>query len=859
MIDGKSVFYRGFYAMSNLSLPDGTPTGAVYGFTSILLAALAQLKPDNVYIAWDKSKTNIRKRVKMYPFYKAGRKSPPADFYEQIPLLKEVLEAFGFPFLECDDYEADDIIGALAVQAVEQGGQVDLVTSDLDMLQLINHQVKVYALKTGFSRIDEYDEAFFETKHGLKIEQFLDYKALVGDTSDNIPGVPGIGIKTATELLNKYQTLDKVYDHLEEIRPAVRNKLEAGRELALLSKELARIWTDAPVELDWNQGRVMDIDADRVLAILDKFAFRTLATRAKKMFAKSPTKTGQGSLFDLAAGVDQAPVSTTIKIKKITKNSDLRLEISTWSSQEILVGNISQKVYLAAVDGQAWLEIEAKDLGPNWRAWAKGRTLIFIDPKQFLHDYGQAVLVSDLTELPFEIEQVYDLRQAEFLIDPLERESRVDDFHLDKLEDLQAIYHSQAEFFGENPRVLEVAQTCDFPLAPILFLIEQRGVKIDLATFTKLSKELSEIENDLSAEIYELAGRTFNINSPAQLSEVLYTDLGLPTAGIKKTKTSYSTGKKELDKLFDQHPIIAKIMDLREVSKIKSTYVDALPKLVDKNSRLHTTFTQNVTATGRLSSVNPNLQNIPTRTDLGQLVREGFVAGKDKVLISADYAQFELRLAAVLSGDQDMLEVFNAGRDIHQETAADIYGIKPEKVTKEQRRVAKIVNFSVLYGAGPRNLTQTVRGMSFAEAKQLIDRYFETRKAVRDFMDETLKQAENDGFVETYFGRRRPTPDIRSSNFVVREAAKRASVNMPIQGTGADLMKRAMIKVERELLKFKTAQQILQIHDSILIECSPKEAEQVAKVVEETMEDICPELKIHFDVDTNIGQNWSQL
>lgn len=859
IIDGKSVFYRGYYAMGHLSLPDGTPTGAVYGFISILLAVVEQLKPDNVYVAWDIKGTSMSKRTEIYPEYKAGRVKPPEDFYAQIPILQDILREFGIPFLETDNYEADDIIATLAKQVAERSDcQAYLISSDLDMLQLLAPNVEMWALKTGLTKVEEYTPAKFEAKYGLKVEQFLDLKSLQGDSSDNIPGVAGVGPKTATDLLQKYGTLEKIYENLAEImeeKPAVGRKLEAGKEMAFLSKKLAQLYYDAPVKLDLSQGELAKADVADIMAALDKLAFRSLKNRFAKLFAApAPEASNQLGLFGSEATMAELPTKSTAEV---VQKEDLKSLNQALKDQKAILEVISNMVYLQpigqekvwAVEPQLWSGVDLK----------VAQQVISYDIKQTLYRLDKIQSMQRLADLPFSLEQTYDLNQAEFLLDPLTPRQVLESVNEVDLPRLVAMYQHQQARFAELPRLAKVANEIDFPLIPVLFLIEKRGVKIDLPTFERLSKELGEAEQKLSAEIYELAGKTFNINSPAQLSEVLFTDLKLPTVGIKKTKTAFSTGKKELDKLYDKHPIIAKIMQLREVAKIKSTYVDALPKLVDTNSRLHTTFTQDVTATGRLSSLNPNLQNIPTRTELGQLVRQGFVAEEGKVLISADYAQFELRLAAVLSDDQDMLAVFNAGRDIHQDTAADIYQVEPEAVTKEQRRVAKVVNFSVLYGAGPRNLTQTVAGMSYAEAKQLIERYFAARHKVRAFMDQTLAQAEKDGFVETYFGRRRPTPDIKSSSFVVREAAKRASINMPIQGTGADLMKMAMVKIERVLSKFKTAQQILQIHDSILIECGESEADEVAKVVEEIMESVCPELKIDLAVDTNIGQNWSEL
>lgn len=862
IIDGKSVFYRGYYAMGHLSLPDGTPTGAVYGFISILLAIVEQLCPDNIYVAWDIKGTNMSKRVEIYPEYKAGRKKPPEDFYAQIPILKDILYEFGIPFLETDNYEADDIIATLAKQVAKRSDcEAYLISSDLDMLQLLAPNVEMWALKTGLTKIEEYTPATFEAKYGLKVEQFLDLKSLQGDSSDNIPGVAGIGPKTATDLLGRYGTLEQIYENLDEImaeKPAVGKKLETGRDMAFMSKKLCQLFYDAPVELDLTKGELAKAGVKDIMAALDKLAFRSLKTRFKKLFTvpltESKVDSGQLGLFSsemVSAAVEEP--TTSAEVVKAVGVAKLNRAIQ---SQKVLLEVISDMIYIQRVDqASAWAvasELFSKvDL-------KNASQIISYDSKRTLQLLDRIWPINRLTDLPFGIEQIYDLNQAEFLLDPLTPRQMLDEVGGSDLPRLAAMYQHQQTRFADLPRVAKVAQEIDFPLIPVLFLMEKRGVKIDKAEFARLSNELGAKLIESEQKIHELAGVKFNINSPTQLSSVLFNSLGLPTKGIKKTKTGFSTGKSELDKLEGQHSIIGLIKEYREVSKIKSTYVDALPAQTDENDILHTTFNQDVTATGRLSSMNPNLQNIPVKTELGQAVRRGFVARDGRVFVSIDYAQDELRVAAALSGDKDMIEVFNTNRDIHTEMAAQIYSIPSGEVSSEQRRVAKIVNFSVLYGAGPRNLQQTT-GLSYAEAKSLIDRYFALRHKLREFMDKTLKQAEELGYVETYFGRRRPTPDIKSTNFQVREAAKRASANMPIQGTAADLMKIAMVRLEQRLLDIPSAEQILQIHDSILVEVDKGCEERVQQIATEVMTTVCPDLPVKFAVDVQIGTNWQGL
>lgn len=717
IIDGKSVFYRGYYAMGNLSLPDGTPTGGVYGFAAIAMEIAARLKPTKIVVAWD-SKTSTAKRKAIYSEYKAGRVKPGEDFYVQIPLLKELVEKLGWSFVECDEYEADDIIGTLAYQAIHNSSEarrdgpssrasranprrnsgpseklespydeVIIVSSDLDMLQVVGERVRMYRILKGFSKIEEIDVAEFEKKYGIKQAQFLDLKALKGDNSDNIPGVPGIGEKTAVKLLNEYGALEGIYENIDKIAGATHDKLVAGKESAEMSYQLAKIMMDAPVELA--DIPEFQFDEPRVVAGLKKLRFNSLIRK--------------------------------FKLEEPSDNSSSRI---------------------------------------------------------------------------------------------------------------------------------------DERLEPVLRKMEKRGMLISREHFAKLKIEYEKKVGEIEQKIYAVAGVFFNVNSPIQLSEILFDRLGLPTAGVKKTTRGYSTGAKELEKLKDAHVIIPLIMEYREATKLLNTYIIPLPELADAEGRVHTTFTQDVTATGRLSSVNPNLQNIPVRTEEGKRIREGFIAGEGNVLVSADYSQFELRLAAVLAGDEDLIADFNAGVDIHTKTAAEAFGVPAEQVTKAQRRAAKVINFGVLYGMSAKGLADAA-DMSVTEAKKFIERYFELRAPIRKKLDEYLTQAREKGYVETFYGRKRWTPDVKSANFVVRAAAERAAQNMPIQGTEADLVKKAMIEVDEKLPE--GAEMIMQVHDSIIVECKEDLASVVSEILKTVMEGVAPELKIKLAVEVTVGKNWGEI
>lgn len=838
IIDGKSVFYRGYYAMPGLSLSDGTPTGGVFGFASLAIELIKKLEPDYVAVAWDKKGTNIRKRREIYPEYKAGRKKAPDDFYAQLPMLFELLEAFGWPLYELDDYEADDILGAFAKQATEKGIETCLLTSDLDALQLIGPMTKVYALKNGLSNLEEFDVDHFEKKYGIDVEQFLDLKSLKGDASDNLPGVPGIGEKTAIKLLQEFGTLDNIYAHIDDIKPSTAKKLTAGKDLAYMSKEVGRIWVDAPVELDWAVADVNDTDLDKVASILKRLEFSSLVSRLPK---------------HMQASTDDAPA--------VVKDAVAPLEIINWPETVNIDGPVVIRVY----DDEVWLSqgrssvarTKIADLDRSvWRVFELA-TVISYDSKLLYHQLAAHDVFVQFGEL-------HDVHQAAFLINPLTRDRSIggligDEVSEDPAHEIAALwrlYDEQLAAFAAEPKFERIAREFDFPLSYILFKMEHRGIKIDPSLLANMSDELGKEHAELEQQMYTLAGYEFNIGSPAQLSEVLFTKLQLPTTGIKKGKTGYSTGQKELDKLRGQHPIIELIERTRELAKLKNTYVDALPKLADGHDRIHTTFNQDVASTGRLSSTNPNLQNIPVRTDMGRRIREAFVPDGDKVFISADYSQFELRLAAILAGDKHMINDFNGDVDIHTKTASEVYGIPMDDVTKAQRRDAKVINFGVLYGMSPHGLSAAT-GMNFFEAKKFIDRYFELRSPIRKYIDDTLTRARSDGYVETFYGRRRPTPDIHSSNFMVRQGAERAAANMPIQGTEADLMKLAMIEVDRRLGDM--GEQILQIHDSILIEAPVENAEAIADILRTTMEGIAPDLGIKLRVDVSIGKNWGEL
>ena len=855
IIDGKSVFYRGYYAMGNLSLEDGTPTGGVYGFASLAFEVIRKLKPDYVVVAWDKKGTSTAKRSAIYPEYKAGRKKAPDDFYEQIPLLKDFLKTLGWPLFETDGYEADDILGTLAVQANKLGVEANLITSDLDMLQLIDENTKVFAMKRGFSDIEEFDLEYFENKYGLKQSQFLDLKALQGDSSDNIPGVPGIGPKTATQLLQEFFTLEGIYENLENIKPAWRKKLEDGKDLAFMSKKIAEIFLDVPVELNFEDADIHNFNYEEVLKMLRKLEFNSLVRKIPKEM-----KTGSED-FETKNKNQIGLFKEVLKSSEINILPEISAEKFFEKPQDLVFFDFdTQKLKILVSNFENIAEFNFMEFS-KFSDFFKNTKTVFFNAKETFHKiFNAGIDFKDWGE-------IYDIEQLEFLLNALIRDKSLSGIYGEKIDEddskvrisvMRIIFDRQQKKLEDLPRIREIAEKLDFPMSLVLFKMEKAGVEICPEIFAKMSVEFAGEISKIEKEIFEIAGREFNVASPLQLSKVLFEDLGLPTKGIKKSKNGFSTGQKELDKLREYSPIIEKIEQFREFSKLKSTYVDALPKLADEKNRIHSNFTQDVTTTGRLSSSNPNLQNIPIRSELGRRIREGFVAKRGNLLVSADYSQFELRLAAVLANDKPLIETFEKDLDIHAKTASEVFGVPIDEVSKEQRRVAKIINFSVLYGVGAHNLSGTI-GVGFYEAKKYIEEYFNAHKPIRELMDNTLKKAQDEGFVETFFGRRRPMPDIKSSNFMIREMAKRAAQNMPIQGTEADLMKRAMLAVDEKIVKAGLGEQILQIHDSILVEVPAENAKKVAEILKREMENVAPELNVKLKVEVSIGRDWLNM
>ncbi len=779
IIDGNALLHRAFHALPPLSTKDGKLVNAVYGFTTVLMKALRELKPVYAAVTFDLPGPTFRNEL--YKEYKAQRVKPPQELYDQLPLIKQVVRAFNIPVVEKEGFEADDVIATLATkerknERTKEPVETIIVTGDMDTLQLVDEHTKVYSFRKGFSDTVIYDEASVQEKYGLRPDQMIDYKALRGDPSDNIPGVKGIGEKTAVELLQKFGSLEKVYAALEQktIRPKVAELLRTYKKDALLGKQLVELKREVPLAVELADCKVKDPDTQKLRELFENFEFKNLVKR-----------------------LDEGTVDKTQTTKRKAP------------AQLFPVGKV-QSGKPSILDKQIQVAAYLLNLGD------RSRTL-----QSIAQEY-------ELT--PDEPEKV-----------------------LAKLgEDLK------------KQNLLTLYENIEKPLIVVLEKMENVGIKVDVVYLTKLSAQFGKELKELEKKIYKLSGQEFNIASPVQLREILYDKLGLaPQVGrIKKTVKGKvaSTAAGELEKLRGAHPIVDLIFDYRELAKLKSTYTDALPALVKKDGRLHTTFNQTITATGRLSSSEPNLQNIPIRTENGRLIRKAFIAENSFVLLSADYSQIELRVAASLSGDEEMIRAFKSGHDFHTETAARVFEVKPEKIDHEMRRRAKAINFGIIYGMGATSLAQST-GMPRSEAEQFIERYFEIYSALYAFLEGQKQHAREHGYVATLFGRRRYLPEINSGVQQVRAAAERMAINMPVQGTAADLMKMAMVKLYEELgiRNYESGvRMLLQVHDELVFEVRENMVVEVAQKIKQIMEGV-HELKVPIAVDLKYGDNWGEL
>ena len=823
ILDGSSLFFRAFFALPPLTSPTGEYTNAIFGFANMFLKLWEELKPDELVIAFDKSRHTFR--TELYPAYKGTRDKTPDELKSQIPLLEEFAGALGVTFLERDNYEADDIIGTLATQAAAAGYDASVVTGDRDALQLVRPNLRVLMTKKGISDLKEYDEVAFTEEYQMEPIKLIDLKGLMGDTSDNIPGVPGVGPKTATKLLLEYGTLENVLDHAGEVKgKKLQERLTTFAEQARLSKTLATINCSVP-DLDAPGAYGVHPDAAKFTTFCQRYNLKAVLTRGKKLLAKLATAEEGGALTLSADGAAKAaPAKTGKSTKKAASDAPAMPDLST--------------IDVITPDGHIVFD---------WKACLHAG-LRFDDGKHVDDLKLMAYLLH-----PEATEYTIPVLLAEFFPEEVQPETLSEDDIRNAYERLQPLMRAQLDALG----LTKLYEDIELPLVPVLFEMEQTGVFVNRDHLAEKAEVIGDRIKGLEDDIYTLAGKTFKINSPKQLGAVLFEDLGLPP--VKKTKTGYSTNAEVLETLRYQHPIIECILSYRLWTKLKSTYLDGIAALIHpETGRVHTSFNQTVTATGRLSSSDPNLQNIPVRTEQGKEIRALFEPGEGyDAMLSADYSQIELRLLAHMSQDENFIEAFREGQDIHARTAAEVFHVPIEDVTSEERRRAKAVNFGIVYGISDYGLSRDLH-ISRKEAAGYIDEYFARYPGVKSFMDKVVEEAHQTGAVTTMYGRRRELPAIHSKNFNQRSLAERMAMNTPIQGTAADIIKIAMIRASRMLKEANVKSRILlQVHDELVLEVVNEEIPKVTEILKEAMEHAA-ELSVPLVIDVNVGKNWAE-
>jgi DNA polymerase-1 len=921
IIDGNALIHRSFHALPpTMKIKTGETTNAVYGFACVLLKAIREFKPEYIALTLDRKAPTFRH--KQYKEYKATRVKAPDELYAQIPLVKELVNAFRIPIFELDGFEADDLIGTI-VRAVDDDVEKIIVTGDMDTLQLVNGHTKVYTMSRGLSDSIVYDKQAVIDRYGLVPEQMIEYKALRGDPSDNIPGVKGIGEKTAVELLTDFKTLDGVYKNIksDKIKERIRGLLEEHKEEAYLSRELATIACSAPIDFDLEKARFGNYKLDDVVAVFSRFEFKSLLSRLQIMdnSAGNKEKIGDNKIDKFERNKKEFDYKL-INTEKYFKAFILKLSQQksfTYDTETTTIDPITTRllgISFSWEEGKAnYLDFSQKKTEAmeltlfNYReedrkeeisdAWLKQLKPIFENPKIKKRAHNAKFDIRVLRGQGIDVKGVdFDTMIASYLLNSGSRQHNLDSVTFSELgfekiskddllgkgkekvsfsevqtERLATYSCEDADFTNRLYKKLKkqisdegldkLFEKIEMPLVPVLAQMEDNGIHLDSSFLEAMKKDISKRLSLIEKDIFKQAGIEFNIRSTQQLKEVLFDKLNIPTDAIKKTKTGFSTAADELDKLKEFHPIIAVIQEHRELSKLMSTYIEALPLLInEKTKRIHTSFNQTVTATGRLSSTEPNLQNIPVKTELGREIRKAFIAEKGYKLLALDYSQIELRLAAHMSGDKKMIKAFLDGADIHSSTAAEINQVDLKDVTKVMRREAKATNFGILYGQGPHGLATTA-DIPYWRAKEFIDQYFVVYKDVKDYIEKCTEEAREKGYAETLFGRRRYLPDLNSSVMMMRKAAERMAVNTPLQGTAADMIKVAMVEVEKwieENFHHGEVGMLLQVHDELVFEVQDKLVEQTAGNLKKIMENVI-KLSVPVVVDVKCGNNWGDL
>lgn len=872
IIDGNSIINRAFYALPDMSNSEGLKTNAIFGFVRMMFKIIEDYQPTHMSVAFDKKAPTFRH--KQYADYKAGRKKMPDELAQQLQPLKDLLDKFNINRLELEGYEADDLIGTVARLGEENDFKVYIVTGDKDAIQLASHKTTTLITKKGVGEVEEYNYDSVLERYEMTPTQFIDLKGLMGDKSDNIPGVPGVGEKTGIKLLKQYSTIENLIEHTDELKGSIKKKIEENKDLALMSKELATIITNVPIEVKLEDLEYGDYNKDDVVEKFKEFGFTSLITK----------------LLDIEGGETTIKEEIDLKIEHLDNVEDFIKKAE--ENKKVIIdvigkeGNILDKRVLyvfLSLDGNEIYYVNEDEL-------PQIKTLLS-NPEIKKHGYD---LKEDYILLkPYEIElnsMDFDITIAEYLIDSKSSTSyecsaiamkyltrkikskedllgkgakakKFDEIEFDELSSyigdilntVNGVYPKMEEKLKET-EMDGLFYHVEMPLVEVLGSMEYIGMKVDKDQLNELKEKFTTIINELENEIFELAGEPFNINSPKQLGVVLFEKLGLPV--IKKTKTGYSTNAEVLEKLRDKHEIIDKITEYRQIVKLNSTYVEGLLKIINpKTGRIHSSFNQTITTTGRISSTEPNMQNIPVKTEMGRDIRKVFVADDNCKLVDADYSQVELRVLAHMSGDENMIDAFKHGEDIHSKTASQIFDVDIKDVTSKQRIEAKAINFGIIYGKTDFGLSQDLN-IPVATAKAYIDSYFHKYPKIKEFMDEAVESATETGYATTILNRRRYIPEIKASNFIVRNQGKRFAMNAPIQGSAADIIKVAMVNVYNKLKENNMKSKlILQVHDELIVEAVDEELEMAEKIVREEMEN-AQSMDVKLDVDLNTGDSW---
>ena len=835
-VDGNSLMHRAFHALPLMDT-NGIYTNAVHGFLSMLLKAMQDLSPRYVAVAFDLPVPTFRHTA--YADYKAGRRAMPEEMRPQFPLIKEILQAMKLGVLTAEGYEADDVLGTLSRLCRENGLDCVLLTGDKDALQLVGDNTKVLFTRKGITESTLFDSAGVKEYFGVTPEQVTDWKGLMGDSSDNIPGIPGVGEKTAVKLLSEYGTLENVLAHGAEIKGKLGEKVRDNAELAAFSKDLATIRPTAPIAFDLSA-----FDASHMadgLSILRKYQLNGIAGRLEKMQPDSaPAPEAEAPDMEFAE-------------EALKTAEEIAAFLNATQAEKTALHVTPIRMTLAVPGRMAEIQVQKDMLSDGLlpeEAWEALRPLMA--RKLYVHD-GKTLLhlLSD-RGLPLP-EFAWDTMLGAYLHNPQEKSYALSGFAREDAAGVLSLALAQEKQLEEEG-MLPLMREVEMPLLYVLFDMEQAGFQVDAQVLSALGAEFTKEAEELKEEVYRLTGqRGFNLNSPQQLGKVLFEDLNLPHG--KKTQRGYSTDADTLEKLSDLHPCIEKILKYRQAVKLNSTYIDALLRKMDSTGRVHTYFDQTGTATGRISSSEPNLQNIPVRTEMGREIRKAFIVKPGFILADADYSQIELRVMAHFSGDHAMVDAFNKGQDIHTRTAAEVYGVPMEAVTRDMRSSAKAVNFGLVYGISEFGLARNI-GVSRREAADFISRYFDRYPGVKKFMDEAVKKGYDQGYAVTMMGRRRQLPELKSGNANVRSFGERAAMNTPVQGTAADIIKLAMVRVHGALKKEGLkARLILQVHDELLIEAPKEEEETVARILQTCMEQVYA-LAVPLVAEVKMGQSW---